>query len=106
MSDSDELTGAPLDLAVAKREGHETAYMQRGHCYLTPGYPYSPSTNPVQGWPIVEREKIVTYYDYGTKKWYAEMTSYDGKILHLVCRASGDTLLKAACRAYVEEGRE
>jgi hypothetical protein len=53
---------------------------------------YSPTTNPLQAWPIIEREMISTIYiDYYTK-WMAESEKHSG---------FGETSLESAMRAYV-----
>ena len=46
-----ELTGAALDWAVAKCDGHDMEYFQVVDAYL-------PSTDWAQGGPIIERESI------------------------------------------------
>ena len=57
-----ELTGAALDWAVAKCEGHAVNVGFRNLTYTPKGkrtlYKYMPSTKWAQGGPIIEREKI------------------------------------------------
>jgi hypothetical protein len=48
---TNELSGAALDWAVAKCEGHHMEYFQVVDAYL-------PSTDWAQGGPIIEREEI------------------------------------------------
>jgi hypothetical protein len=67
-----DLIGAALDWAVAKCEG----FNQNGEClfiYQNPdvGGGFNPSTDWAQGGPIVEREKIQTWFDCGD--WCAAM---------------------------------
>lgn len=55
-----ELTGPALDWAVAKCESVEVEYLNDGitRCLLQVSPftgRYSPSTNPAQAWPIIER---------------------------------------------------
>lgn len=96
-----ELTGAALDWAVAKCEGHNV-FIKRAPVqvmYTPKGkrswYIYTPSTNWAQGGPIIEREKIGLTYSDSIPCWYA--TSQQGKrFLRL-----GETPLIAAMRCHV-----
>jgi hypothetical protein len=56
---------------------------------------YSPTTNPSQAWPIIEREKITIIYDDDLDEWLSEIV--------MLCKdfVSGKTSLEAAMRAYV-----
>jgi hypothetical protein len=89
------LTGAALDWAVAKCEGHNMDYFQVVDAYL-------PSTDWAQGGPIIEREKIEIhkgndlYFPSGNEKGdYYEPLWIAGK-------QHGQTPLIAAMRCYVE----
>ena len=93
-----ELTGAALDWAVAKCEGHKVNVGFRNLTYTPKGkrtlYAYTPSTNWTQGGPIIEREKIASNYSAKRDCWFAE--SYDEKHVE-----AGPTPLIAAMRCYV-----
>ena len=106
---TNELSGAQLDWAVAKCEGHETL-MSRGKLEtLFTENGWTPSTDWAQGGPIIEREKLgvwwATHYidadgvEYGNH-WYCETgctdDNYDSQ--HV---AEGATPLVAAMRCYV-----
>jgi hypothetical protein len=96
---TDELTGAALDWAVAKCEGWEAVtvtdndgahlWMQKGDEYRDPKK-YRPSTNWMQGGPIIEREKIATAWNI--TRWVA----WRGVVEH-----PGPTPLIAAMRCFV-----
>ena len=81
-----ELTGAALDWAVAKCEGHKIN--KRTLCH------YNPSTNWSQGGPIIDREKIGTGFGVGIDfdRWEAGYTTPE---------ETGPTPLIAAMRCYV-----
>jgi len=84
-----------LDFLVAKAEGLD-AKIQNKACLIYDPFShvciYSPTTNPSQSWPIIEREMISTIYiDYYTK-WMAESEEHSG---------FGETSLESAMRAYV-----
>ena len=87
-----ELTGAALDWAVAKAEGHDvddpTWWPDFGDesCY---------STDWAQGGPIIEREGIELAYRVGVH-WIATRVESSA-----VCEAWGPTQLVAAMRCYV-----
>jgi hypothetical protein len=87
-----ELTGAALDWAVAKCEGHGMEYFQVVDAY-------TPSTDWAQGGPIIEREEIalepMTHDEHGDG-WLA--TRVEGPA---VCMEFGPTMLIAAMRCYV-----
>ena len=87
-----ELSGAQLDLMVAKCEG-----VDKQDYYETHNEPYMPSVDWAQGGPIIEREGINLnrVSDYRMKKelWEAMITaSY---------MEDGPTPLIAAMRCYV-----
>ena len=102
-----ELSGAVLDWAVAKAEGMHVT-MVRGGWFVFDSDAYSefrndynddklqafrPSTNWAQGGPIIEREKIDTYY--GEKGWWQAVAETNDVF------AFGSTPLIAAMRCYV-----
>lgn len=95
-----ELTGAALDWAVAKCEGHKVNVGFRNLTYTPKGkrtlYAYAPSTNWAQGGPIIEREKIRldTTWNQEDGNWSARMDTVGGWW-------PGDTPLIAAMRCYV-----
>jgi len=113
-----ELTGPALDWAVAKCMGFQTARMVRGHGYtpdtnlakakyytsndvqqgqLGTGFArsaFNPSTDWAQGGPIIEREKIGTFWNQGREEWQ----SYPIKPQP---SHYGPTPLIAAMRCYV-----
>tara|TARA_R110000868_G_scaffold96840_10_gene266261 strand:+ start:561 stop:923 length:363 start_codon:yes stop_codon:yes gene_type:complete len=71
-----ELTGAALDWAVAKCDGHDMEYFQVVDAYL-------PSTDWAQGGPIIERE------DISFRKYHRPDSEAHGKYYARVCRESG-----------------
>ena len=96
-----ELTGAPLDWAVAKCEG----YFDIGMASVRDGVadvfyfdPWTPSTDWAQGGPIIEREHIEVRYRVGV-----DMTAaIDGKSEQTAgYRESQKPMLLAAMRCYV-----
>lgn len=95
-----ELTGAALDWAVAKCDGHDMEYFQVVDAYL-------PSTDWAQGGPIIEREKVCVEYmagagDGGLDVWVAEVLHEDRKYGGVMSSAGqGPTPLIAAMRCYV-----
>jgi hypothetical protein len=105
---TNELTGAALDWAVAKCEGHDVfiKHAPVQVMYTPKGkrswYIYTPSTNWAQGGPIIEREGIVvdSRKEYG---WIAarEFWYLEDKADHALC-SKGETYLIAAMRCYVE----
>jgi len=88
-----------VDFLVAKAEGLEVityginpVMVQYKKPGITGWEEYSPTTNPSQAWPIIERELIsVIYIDYYTK-WMAESEK---------CSGFGETSLEAAMRCYI-----
>ncbi len=107
-----ELTGAALDWAVAKCEGHgvfikhapvQVMYTPQGK---RSWYIYTPSTNWAQGGPIIEREGITLSRNeqksfVGQQPWdsyrieHLFMDEYEHEYQH------GTTPLIAAMRCYV-----
>ena len=70
---------------------------------------FSPSSDWVEGGPIIEREKIALYcYDLEEKEWYAAVEGrpdIEGgltSILSCADEVSGTTALEAAMRAFVQ----
>jgi len=88
------LTGAALDYAVAKCEGHDMEFFQVVDAFM-------PSTDWAQGGPIIEREKIglfkgnPLYFPEGNEKgdYYED--------LWIAGKCQGQTPLIAAMRCYV-----
>ena len=88
---TNELTGAALDWAVAKCEGHVRP--DGGFYAGQQGRPLTRySTDWSQGGPIIEREELSRLRCYGTNQWEC----LNGEI---VCE--GATPLIAAMRCYV-----
>jgi hypothetical protein len=90
-----------IDFLVAKAErfNHILKDENKKECFIRDNYYrnwviYSPTTNPSQAWPIIEREKINLKYLDVMKKWLADIEDDE------VC---GNTSLEAAMRAYVVE---
>jgi hypothetical protein len=104
-----KLTGAALDWAVAKAdEERDVLFCQRQYGRLlvrvpcihggrVAEWPYAPSTNWVQGGPIIEREFITLVNADGDDVWSAYPIA-DDPVAH---RKSGPTPLIAAMRCYV-----
>jgi len=92
------LTGAALDWAVAKCEGHSLEqYDKNGPWYVgreIVGFSLSPSTNWAQGGPIIERENMDLIRLADDRGWRAR--NYDQTV-----KAHGPTPLIAAMRCYV-----
>ena len=92
-----ELTGAALDWAVAKCEGHTGKWVDDDLFGNHIERPYSPSTDWAQGGPIIEREFI----EFGVSKtdpirYAAKIYVNDKRII-----THGSTHLIAAMRCYV-----
>lgn len=106
-----ELTGAALDWAVAKCEGHDTliTYAPMQVLYEPKGkrswYVYRPSTNWSQGGPIIEREMIQLTPKCMVNPlhgWAAAYRSFDeDDDVYALHRKRGKTPLIAAMRCYV-----
>lgn len=103
-----ELTGAALDWAVAKAEGADMSWdevaedffmgMHHDLCFLKE---FKPSTDWVQGGPIIEREHLgVCYYHeadgWEVPNWAAWRTDIDDRV-----QIMGETALIAAMRCVV-----
>jgi hypothetical protein len=102
-----ELTGAALDWAVAKCEGHnvfikhapvQVMYTPKGK---RSWYIFTPSTNWAQGGPIIEREGIsVSCWAFHSMPWKA--VAQDSTDLDVpLYKEYGETPLIAAMRCYV-----
>jgi hypothetical protein len=93
-----ELTGAALDWAVAKCEGHD-AHIYGGVVRTTMRSVFGPechySTDWAQGGPIIEREHISAFYVY-----WGEWEAFDDKTMP-PSKHRGPTPLIAAMRCYV-----
>ena len=93
-----ELTGAALDWAVAKCEGHTFGIVDNGLDYDCPDY----STNWSQGGPIIEREGIEFWTADSYQDEYGNFTSIkSAKHPASVQHYEGPTPLIAAMRCYV-----
>jgi hypothetical protein len=94
---TNELTGAALDWAVAKCEGHKVNVGFRNLTYIPNGkrtlYNYGPTINWAQGGPIIEREGI-SVREYLKGFWAAD-------IQNGAYECEGPTPLIAAMRCYV-----
>ena len=94
-----ELINAALDWAVAKCEGAGVEYIDDGitKCLLRM-FPftgrYNPSTDWLQGGPIIEREKITVCFDTCRPRWVG--CDWDARFTEF-----GETPLIAAMRCYV-----
>ena len=82
-----ELTGAALDWAVARCEGHGIEVLDDPW--------FAPSTNWAQGGPIIERE-WVDLHCVNDSLWEAECPAVGGLAMQ-----NGPTPLVAAMRCYV-----
>lgn len=102
------LTGAKLNWAVAKCEGHEIDSLMGGavwywlKCSLTGDMEvvdlYNPSIDWAQGGPIIEREKITVSIGHDGV-WIAySMQNYEDRKEYM---QAGPTALIAAMRCYV-----
>jgi len=96
-----ELSGAALDWAVAKCEGHSLEqYDKNGPWYVgreIVGFSLSPSTDWEQGGPIIEREGICLSCVDTMAMWDARIYVPDEE----PWQGEGDTPLIAAMRVYV-----
>ena len=71
---TNELTGAPLDWAVAKCEGEEVRLIKGQLETLWTDNGYKPSTDWSQGGPIIEREELSRLRCYVASKLGEEIT--------------------------------
>lgn len=114
----DDLSGPPLDLAVAVTEKF-AAEIREDTCYVwLPGYPpdpaeeivYSPSTDFEIGEPIIKRAEISVCANKLDSRgaWHAQgsmdyvKTGDYGDDDPMMAYAHGNTLLIAAMRCYVK----
>lgn len=95
-----ELTGAVLDWAV---ESLEIAKLRESGEHVKQWWvdqkqsdPSPYSTDPAQGWPIIEREKISI-----EPTWDGEVAGWEAKFEHYFALEEGPTPLIAAMRCYV-----
>lgn len=86
---TNELSGAALDWAVAKCDGHDMEYFQIVDAYL-------PSTDWSQGGPIIEREgiSVARRGEHSFSPWGAVLQEFEFD-------EEGPTPLIAAMRCYV-----
>lgn len=100
-----ELIGPALDWAVAKAEGKiaDNSVWFCGQQAFTRSYdreethPYQPQTDWAQGGPIIEREKIETWFE---DAWCAKVSGVDPENYGPEW-PSGPTVLIAAMRCFV-----
>jgi len=81
-----------LDFLVAKVEGLEPIVIRNNECHIA-NWKYSPTTNPTQSWPIIERERIKIDPSIIGDFWISSKDQFDFY--------SGGTSLEAAMRCYV-----
>jgi hypothetical protein len=80
-----------LDCLAAMADGLDPIVIRNNECYIA-NSKYSPTTNPSQAWPIIERECINIRHLDVMEKWLADIDGYE---------ECGKTSLEAAMRAYV-----
>lgn len=94
-----ELSGAELDYWVAMAEGYRKIidhYESQDDIFICECFQWSPSTNPAQGWPIIEREKISSIFSKKDQIWYSvidklPLTQHEGEtslIADMRCRVA------------------
>jgi hypothetical protein len=81
-----------VDCLVAKAEGFDAIVIRNNECYIA-NWKYSPTTNPSQAWPIIERENIYISKPKSFPIWYASINNYN--------LTEGRSMLEAAMRCYV-----
>lgn len=96
-----ELSGAELDYWVASAEGKD-AKIENDRCYVAfyehgkkCFYVYSPTVNPAQGWPIIEREKVSSIFSKKDQIWYSVIDKLP------LTQQEGENSLIAAMRCRV-----
>jgi hypothetical protein len=95
LTKTSELEGAALDWAVAKANYGDNMNAVMNHPAVA-NIPYTPSTDWVQGGPIIERENISTKAQQ--PDWAAYIAICDGMTDRVL---PGPTPLIAAMRCYV-----
>lgn len=98
-----DLIGPELDAWVARAEGIEQIAINDGHCVVgvTPNrYVFTPSMNPAQGQPIMERERIGVAWAQMAGVWYARPNAWKALPGARVLQ-EGPTMLVAGMRAWV-----
>lgn len=101
-----EATNTQLDWLVAKCEGEDVVVGYDGRLRFPPAQfsdeeVFTPTTNPAQMWPIIEREDIAI--GHGNSKAHPD-NRYEAAIIRLhqwAILAQGPTKLIAAARCYV-----
>lgn len=101
-----ELIGNPLDWAVAKCEyPDQTVWIYKGAIWFDPFGVFNPSVNPVQGYPIIEREIGNLYkhnkIDPSQPDTWTAIHYYKTPDGVSVYYEEGPTALIAAMRCYV-----
>lgn len=99
-----ELIGPALDWAVAKCEDADPKWagfsIHKGQVWSNARI-YSPSTNWVQGGPIIERERIELVCATSPRVWSAFITHYAQNRPHWTTQGNDPAPLIAAMRCYV-----
>lgn len=106
-----DLTGAALDWAVAQAEGRKpSVYKGVVRATAHPEAPDSPpmfgpelaySTNPAQGHPIIEREHICTFHYASDEEGQPCEPGWGAQIYSELDLCHGPTALVAAMRCWV-----
>lgn len=101
-----EATNLQLNWLVAKCAGKRVIYCGAGPsaylAYIPKRSAYKvwrPTTNPIQMWPIIEREGISTVFQGDAHEWVASLWNYNTQDWHM--HKTGATPLIAAARCYV-----
>lgn len=98
---TEELTGAALDWAVAQCEGHQVRVSNRRVFFdKRGGRVFTPSTNWSQGGPILEREEI-TIHRWKCEEHRDPLIRWRAELPYIGIYAKGPTPLIAAMRCYV-----
>lgn len=94
-----ELIGAELDYWVGMAEGYkilENGILVDGNEDVVAYHEkYKPTTNPAQGWPIIDRYKIGCLFNEKEQCWFASIPKQRITIYE------GESSLIAAMRCYV-----
>lgn len=96
-----ELSGAEMDywVGLAEEQDFYKEYDGQEHLLVRISdnlITWHPSTNPAQGWPIIEREKIVVIFNKKEQCWFSGIPNTGNSYCH-----DGETSLIAAMRCRV-----
>jgi hypothetical protein len=98
-----ELELYQIDYLVAKAEKFYDTYIDGNKCRVknkdTWNGVYSPTTNPSQAWPIIERERIYNYPRQTIGGWSSQIASENIRDPYIF--AEGKTSLESAMRCFV-----